>query len=1160
MATKPRYLKPQYLVILLIVAVLSATTPLQAEESTTGAVLCVRVGGGSGCYPSIQQAVNAANSGDRITVSAGTYNETIELKAGVVLQGAGASTTIISASGTLGVVRALNSDVGNSTIFEGFTVRGGSSAKGAGIYIANAAPTIRNNIITGNTATGSGGGLYVGGNTAPIIEGNEIHSNTATGHGGGILVEGSSRAVIRNNTIRDNRSDNQGGGLMVSNNSAPQVTGNIIRNNQATQGGGVSASGTAAWTFSNNQLLNNRAIGSPGSAGGMFVFNSPVSLLSNTISGNQSAVDGGGVVMTQSSASTNIIGNSVLIEGNTFTSNVAGRNAGALFLVAGSSPTVRNNTFRSNNASGDGGALNLFNRVNAVFEGNTIDQNTAINAAAAMVEEQSAPLFRNNQITNNHATNYVGGVTIHSSNPVIDNNTVTGNIGDVWVGGIWVIYGSQPVIRNNVIADNRGGQIGGGIAFLDTPGSTIINNQITGNSAVMGGGLYVNVASPRIERNYIADNSASQFGGGIFFSGSTAQSTVVNNVIVGNGAAISGGAGIGLYRGQPTITHNTIVDNGNAEGIYGWTNAGDPASTAVVQNNIIVGHTSGLVARGGMTISSRNNLVWGNGTRNFDGVASHSTDISLDPMLDNRAGRSFTLRAGSPAIDAAWTQNVPADDYAGNSRPVNGDGRNGAEPDIGAYEVQTTNFVTYDSYIATGQTAGRTNTLVLYNTGTTSANVTVLFAKANGTTASTSRSIAAGASTEVVVNNVGGMSNTAYSTRIQSSSPDVVAELGFYWQGYTNTPASGRSGSGAYALRATSDAHETQYFASGYFSTYWDNRLALYNPSATQTANVTIRLIPANGSGVQTITRAIAPGQRASVELDSEVTSLTNVDYSTRVESPGVPVVAEMEYAYTKRNATGNGTGGFAMRGAPAGYTRQYFALGYNKTDAVDASKEQWVNFLALYNYNNQPTNVTITFTKLVNGQPVNVVQTVTIAANYRYSFKTSSNAALQDVDYSTTVQSSLPIVAELGYYYDQYNQFVQKSDGFMMRGTNAGETTQFFATGNTGPSGATDEFQWVNYMALVNPNGSNVTATITHYNASGTQIASYTKTVPANGRISYRVDLEANGSKAMDNKIYSTKVVSAQPVIAELGIYFKDYGGSLSDVGGGFAMRGGTP
>src|SRR5262245_538487 len=81
-----------------------------------GASLCVNPGGTSGCFASIQAAVDAADLFDVIDVAAGTYTESIAIGPGhiLTLQGAGVGATIVDGGGVGDGTRVIAVD-GNST-------------------------------------------------------------------------------------------------------------------------------------------------------------------------------------------------------------------------------------------------------------------------------------------------------------------------------------------------------------------------------------------------------------------------------------------------------------------------------------------------------------------------------------------------------------------------------------------------------------------------------------------------------------------------------------------------------------------------------------------------------------------------------------------------------------------------------------------------------------------------------------------------------------------------------------------------------------------------------------------------------------------------------------------------------------------------------------
>nr|HPQ45383.1 choice-of-anchor Q domain-containing protein [Syntrophales bacterium] len=80
-------------------------------------------------FRTVTLGIDVSLSGDTVQVAAGTYNENISLKSGVVLQGAGAQTTILQGTGTGSVVTAIGADL--NTRIDGFHITGGGSETGS---------------------------------------------------------------------------------------------------------------------------------------------------------------------------------------------------------------------------------------------------------------------------------------------------------------------------------------------------------------------------------------------------------------------------------------------------------------------------------------------------------------------------------------------------------------------------------------------------------------------------------------------------------------------------------------------------------------------------------------------------------------------------------------------------------------------------------------------------------------------------------------------------------------------------------------------------------------------------------------------------------------------------------------------------------------------
>ncbi|MCX6345427.1 MAG: DUF1565 domain-containing protein [Armatimonadetes bacterium] len=260
-------------------------------------------------YHSIQQAINAAASGDEIWVAAGTYEENITLSSGVRLYGSFAGTectrqtnrsrlaneTVIQGDGTDSVVY-IGSVATSSTVLDGFTIRGGLGhytdewygPYGGGIFCDNASPVISHNLITsnGDTSYTYGGGIACYGGS-PSLCGNTISGNQASS-GGGIYLDSTTSATVKNNII-DSNSASAGGGVYATDASG-RLSGNVIAHNTATyyNGGGIYCMdylSTLAPEITNNTIAYNN---SPSYGGGVFCDSCSPIIVNNIVSANSS--------------------------------------------------------------------------------------------------------------------------------------------------------------------------------------------------------------------------------------------------------------------------------------------------------------------------------------------------------------------------------------------------------------------------------------------------------------------------------------------------------------------------------------------------------------------------------------------------------------------------------------------------------------------------------------------------------------------------------------------------------------------------------------------------------------------------------------------------------------------------------------------------------
>ncbi len=124
---------------------------------------------------------------------------------------------------------------GNSTVLQ-TTMRGNrTESAGGAATLSDGVLTIRDSLITDNSAEGSGGGVLDQGTLT--LTNTTISGNDAAADGGGIYLFGAGTRILNNLTIVDNTSDSDsdasgdGGGVFVDGDPAP-FTNSIIANNR----------------------------------------------------------------------------------------------------------------------------------------------------------------------------------------------------------------------------------------------------------------------------------------------------------------------------------------------------------------------------------------------------------------------------------------------------------------------------------------------------------------------------------------------------------------------------------------------------------------------------------------------------------------------------------------------------------------------------------------------------------------------------------------------------------------------------------------------------------------------------------------------------------------------------------------------------------------
>ncbi|MCZ7381240.1 MAG: right-handed parallel beta-helix repeat-containing protein [Candidatus Methanoperedens sp.] len=148
-------------------------------------------------YATIQSAIDAAKTGETISVAEGTYSENIVVKtSGISIIGMNKEKTIIDGKKIGSVIKI---DQANNVKVSGFTVQnsGGSGQSDGGISLYSANNNIIANMIIVNNVMGIS--IYSGSNNN-IVSGNDIKSSKY-----GIFIFSSSDNKIYNNNIHINK-------------------------------------------------------------------------------------------------------------------------------------------------------------------------------------------------------------------------------------------------------------------------------------------------------------------------------------------------------------------------------------------------------------------------------------------------------------------------------------------------------------------------------------------------------------------------------------------------------------------------------------------------------------------------------------------------------------------------------------------------------------------------------------------------------------------------------------------------------------------------------------------------------------------------------------------------------------------------------------------
>jgi hypothetical protein len=435
-----------------------ATTGSDEEDCTIPSSPCLTV----------QHAVDIAGDDDIIKVAAGIYTgvnsygglaQVVYLSKTLTMRGGYTTTNWITADPVAnpttldaeGQGRVLYITGPISPTIEGLRMTGGDANGrgggdggtdgGGGVFVTEAAPTIRDCVVYGNTASSGGGG-----------------------RGGGLYLR-LSAATVSDSTIAGNTASTadsgRGGGLFLDNSDEATLSDNLVEGNIAS----------TAWT---------------GNGGGLYLLQSDATLDRNTILGNVGSMaysgSGGGLHIYRSAAT--LTGNMVL--SNTASTVEWAYGGGVLLSV--SPATLTGNIVRANKASlanqGHGGGLDLSASA-AILNDNTIAGNVASTGPAyggsgggLSIRQDSAVIMNRNSVEGNSAGTLErglgGGLFVEKSELTLTGNQLITNTATLSPsatgagGGLYASIGTSFTLTNNLLAGNQANTQGDGLLFNGT--------------------------------------------------------------------------------------------------------------------------------------------------------------------------------------------------------------------------------------------------------------------------------------------------------------------------------------------------------------------------------------------------------------------------------------------------------------------------------------------------------------------------------------------------------------------------------------------------------------------------------------------------------------------------------------------------------------------
>jgi len=618
-----------------------------------------------------------------------------------------------------GEFRIFDVDGGKFTI-KNLTIRDGKAEKGGAIRIRGGSEVVISHSTLANSSAVNGGAIATSGQqTRLTIDSSSFLGNRAERHAGALDVSGVGTVAIKNSSFQDNGSDYTGGVMAVSISTVRVENSTFYKNSAQIDAGVLQVySGDISLihvTMADNFVGETTYTGNTISKQALSPADSRVSLHNSIVVGRGGAADcfGG---LDQISGNLSPDGSCAYeLSGAPRLGELTG--SPAYLPLLDQSPAVDTadpefclerdqiGTARPQGGGCDIGAIESTTAAPAPTPAPTI-----CNLPDQIVAANTDRAYKSCPAGNGADTIYMVRDYVLSEPLAVIKTDITIEGNGYTIDGdrrfrIFDVDGGKLTVNNATLTRGRGGTSFGGAVRLQNGGTAIVNDvRFIGNRAGTGGAIgSYSTGQIAVNDSIFVENRASD-GGAIGMNGG-GFARVSNSSFVGN-SAVSGGA-IGSFSGGMSVSNSTFIDNwatrnGGAVSVDGFVTGGVPVSlthvTMLDNRASNKGMSVWITERNGTAIVPRlrNSIIAGARSERTEHCVGRLTqnsgnlieDGSCAPMLTGdpmfkevaESATTFSLSAGSPAIDAADSRFCPENDQIGNARP------HGRGCDIGAIE------------------------------------------------------------------------------------------------------------------------------------------------------------------------------------------------------------------------------------------------------------------------------------------------------------------------------------------------------------------------------------------------------------------------------------------------------------------------------------------